>query len=404
MATADFTEQQRLEHERKVKAAFSPHSPINHPDFFSGRIEQIRAAADAITTPGLSVVIYGERGVGKTSLANILKDLLQDVVGLSRVNCAQADDFTDVVRRSATALRFRTQEETTGFGAQVTDVVRGLDEYLPQDDEGVSPDAIAELLSTLPPFVVLVIDEFDRLRTKAGAAFADMIKALSDRGADTTIVLVGVAEDISQLVANHASVERCLRQIQLPRMSDKEVEQIIDKGLAKTEMTVGSGKVKSRIVSVSQGFPHYAHLLAQNAARAALDAGRLSIADSDVSSGMITAVEFSDQTHRDLYHKAVTGTKKKHLWKEVVLACALAESDERGYFSSRAVQESLSRIIRRPVIQQTVAFHLGRLIESSRGPLLHRIGPERRYRYGFINPLMRPFLIMKGFSEGMLED
>lgn len=403
MVPADFPHERRLALERQVKSAFSPHAPINHPDFFSGRIDQIRAATDAITTPGLSVVIYGERGVGKTSLANILKDLLQDVVGLSRVNCAQADTFTDVVRRSAKALRFRTEEEGTGFGRQMKEVIRGLDDYLPEDED-VSPDSIAELLSSLPPFVVLVVDEFDRLRAKAGAAFADMIKALSDRGADTTIVLVGVAEDISQLVSNHASVQRCLRQIQLPRMSDDEVEQIIDKGFAQTEMTFDSDRVKRRIVSVSQGFPHYAHLLAQNAARAALDAGRLSLTESDVFSGMSRAVEFSDQTHRDLYHKAVTGTKKKHLWKEVVLACALAESDERGYFSSRAVQESLSTILGRPVIQQTVAFHLGRLIESSRGPLLQRIGPERRYRYGFINPLMRPFLIMKGFSEGTLED
>jgi Cdc6-like AAA superfamily ATPase len=386
MSTAAFTPKRRLELEGKVRGAFSPHSPINHPDFFSGRIDQIRAATDAISAPGLHVVIYGERGVGKTSLANILKDLLEDViVGVSRVNCAQGDSFGDVVRRSARALRFTTGEQVAGFGESES-VVRGLDEYLPKEDKETSPDTIAELLSALPPYVVLVVDELDRLNPKAAAGLADMVKALSDRGADTTVVLVGVADDVTKLVANHASVERCLRQIRLPRMSEEEIEQIIDRGLEKAEMTFESRKPKHRIVSVSQGFPHYAHLLAQNAARAALDAGRASITDLDVISGTERAVEFSDQTHRDGYHKAVTGTKKKHLWREVVLACALADSDERGYFPSRAVQESLGKILDRPVIQQTVAFHLGKLIETSRGPLLRRIGPERRYRYGFVNP------------------
>ena len=70
------------------------------------------------------------------------------------------------------------------------------------------------------------------------------------------------------------------------------------------------------------------------------------------------------------------GTKKENLWNEVVAACALAPTDERGYFSSRSVQEQLADILGRPVIQQTVAFHLGKLTEASRGPMLESIGPS----------------------------
>src|SRR4051794_6281517 len=88
----------RLDHERRLKAAFSPHSPIRRPDFFLGRIDQIRAATDAITTSGLHVVIYGERGVGKTSLANILTEVLEDVLATSRVNCAERETFNSVIR------------------------------------------------------------------------------------------------------------------------------------------------------------------------------------------------------------------------------------------------------------------------------------------------------------------
>lgn len=48
---------------------FTPGSPVNERDLFSGRIEQIQSVLDAVTQRGYHAVLYGERGVGKTSLA-----------------------------------------------------------------------------------------------------------------------------------------------------------------------------------------------------------------------------------------------------------------------------------------------------------------------------------------------
>ena len=172
------------------------------------------------------------------------------------------------------------------------------------------------------------------------AAFADLIKASSDRGVATTLVLVGVAEDIDTLLGSHASVVRNLRQVNLPRMSDGDLSEIVDEGLASAGFSIEE-TTRFRVVSVSQGFPHFTHLLAQNAARAALDDGRRKIEDADVAAGMAQAVERSDQSIRDAYYKAATGVRKNNLWPEVIAACALAESDERGYFATRAVQDAI---------------------------------------------------------------
>ncbi|MGI8925513.1 MAG: hypothetical protein ACR2HN_02555 [Tepidiformaceae bacterium] len=101
-------------------------------------------------------------------------------------------------------------------------------------------------------------------------------------------------------------------------------------------------------------------------------------------------------------YRATTATRKKNLWRQVVAACALAESDERGYFSIRAVQEQISALAGRAVVQQAVSYHLGKLTEADRGPLLERTGPERRYRYRFVNSLMRPFILMKAMNDGMI--
>lgn len=406
MSTA-FTPEERLQVERKIKSAFTPHSPVNQRAFFSGRILQLRAVADTVTTTGLHAILYGERGVGKTSLTNIIQEILQVVRGVSRVNCAQGDTFDAVIRRTLMSIQWSSEVPQIGFLSRPGEKLHTLSELIPElgaAGSTLSPDLVAGLLTSLPPYVVLVIDEFDRLPKSEAAAFADLIKALSDRAAPTTLLLVGVAEDINELVATHASVERCLRQIQLPRMSDDELGGIVDIALQATGFTLSSPAVRRRIVAASMGFPHFTHALGQNSARAALDASRMEITQEDLLSGMNTLVSFGDQTHRETYHRAVTGTKKGNIWREVVAACAYAASDERGFFSSRSVQEALSRLLKRRVIQQTVAFHLGKLTEPSRGPLLQRIGPERRYRYRFLNPIMRPFVLIKATSDGLLPE
>lgn len=401
MTTAGFQEK-RAELERALNSAFSPHAPINQARFFAGRTEQVRAVVDTIRTPGLHAAIYGERGVGKTSLANIIGEFLEDVVAVRSVNCANSDTFDSAIRRSLQGLRVSQDRRRLGFlegsEAEMTDLATLLNA-----DGPVGPDDAAALLGELPPYCVLVFDEFDRLRPRQTEVFADFLKSLSDHNARTTAVLVGVAEDITALIQSHASVERCLRQVPLPRMSEDELGAIIDVGLKAAGFNLESEEPKRRVLSISQGFPHYTHLLAQNAARAALDNERTVITSKDVTVGMFIAVDRALQSHRDLYFKATTGTKKKNLWKEVVAACALAESDERGYFSSRAVQDKLSQILDRPIIQQTVAFHLGKLTEEGRGPLLQRMGPERRYRYRFINPLMRPFIFMKAVQDDLVK-
>jgi len=42
------------------------------------------------------------------------------------------------------------------------------------------------------------------------------------------------------------------------------------------------------------------------------------------------------------------------------------------------------------------AQHLNDLSESGRGPVLQKKGSTRRFRYRFINPLLQPYVIMKG--------
>ena len=55
--------------------AFSPSAPIDHQALFAGRMSQMTDVLNAIGQKGQHAVLYGERGVGKTSLAWVLSQL-----------------------------------------------------------------------------------------------------------------------------------------------------------------------------------------------------------------------------------------------------------------------------------------------------------------------------------------
>ncbi|MDE0209154.1 MAG: hypothetical protein OXJ64_04655, partial [Boseongicola sp.] len=75
--------------------------------------------------------------------------------------------------------------------------------------------------------LIVIIDEFDRLSRKVAGQMADTIKMLSDYAVPATLVLVGVADTVSDLIQEHTSVERALIQIPMPRMSTEEIRAII---------------------------------------------------------------------------------------------------------------------------------------------------------------------------------
>jgi MoxR-like ATPase len=59
----------------KIFNVFLPGTPISDFDFFAGRKQQMNAVTSAIMQPGRHAILFGERGVGKTSLAKVLVEL-----------------------------------------------------------------------------------------------------------------------------------------------------------------------------------------------------------------------------------------------------------------------------------------------------------------------------------------
>jgi hypothetical protein len=131
------------------------------------------------------------------------------------------------------------------------------------------------------------------------------------------------------------------------------------------------------------------------------------IAEGDVDRAIKRVLEKSQESIKEEYAKAVHSNRSDSLYKQVLLACALAETDfeGRGTFAPLAVCKPLTDILKRDKAVKIDAFqqHLKKFITDERGNILVRRGHERAFRFRFREPMMQPFVIMQGIEQGLVD-
>ena len=145
---------------------------------------------------------------------------------------------------------------------------------------------------------------------------ADTIKSLSDHSAAPTLMLVGVADSVEQIVGDHRSVERALVQVQMPRMSLDELMEAIDKGAGELEMGI-TNVARARIARLSEGLPYYTHLLCQHAFQRAVIDAREQVWVGDIQIAVELAVQKAQHSIRSAHQLATRSPRKDNLFNEV---------------------------------------------------------------------------------------
>ena len=144
----------------RLSNVFQPSAPINSDKLFRGRRGQDRAVVDAINQPGRHAIIFGGRGVGKTSLGKTLANKLHAIeptpVVSPFVTCDSSDNYSSIWRKAFIEIRYQTE----------TDVP-------PPDEHDIIEDIHTqwtpyEVRRTIEPFahqgiLYVVFDEFDKV-------------------------------------------------------------------------------------------------------------------------------------------------------------------------------------------------------------------------------------------------
>jgi Cdc6-like AAA superfamily ATPase len=280
----------------RLRSAFTPSLPVTDQRMFAGRTQVLTGLIQSIEDQRLHTVLYGERGIGKTSLLHVLEQSAREaryqVVYLS---CGAGSSFDEIFRSIASGIPLLFH---SGYG--------------PTSPESERGDTLADLLTSAPVSVriasemlthvvgtrvLVILDEFDRCESAAFRhAIAELLKNLSDRTVRVQLVIAGVASNVTELVEYIPSIQRSVAAVPVPDMSSTEIRQLVVNGEDASGMNFESAAI-GLIILVANGLPYLASLLCYHASHLALEQGRMTVKVGDVSAALSEALhEFESRT------------------------------------------------------------------------------------------------------------
>jgi hypothetical protein len=403
-----FTDDQYHEFITAARRVFVPYAPVELVELFQGRQEIIRRVVREIDTPGRHVVLYGDRGVGKTSLAGLISFFANRSESLTFYERCSSESRFDSILAGVLKKLGITQVPS---GATVESLLRatvagpgGVGSIGAHSRKTVSLEPVGGPFEITPQFVsealagkagLIVIDEYDRASDAAtSVALAELIKHLSDEAADTKIVVVGVAESVSELFGSHPSVCRCVAEIELKRMSDQELLKILEHGFHVLGLYCDSDRM-NRLVGLSDGFPHFTHLMGlmiceQVAERlVSHDDQPMAVVSDDYRLAISEAVSGSRESLRKSFEDAIATVKRKSDIYQWILEAMAFDCHQEVQINQ--IVHNINEINGSSLKQQNINYHLGEMVKDGPRNVLTRVRPGV---YKFRDPMMRAYVRM----------
>ncbi|MCG2840237.1 ATP-binding protein [Sandaracinobacter sp. RS1-74] len=264
--------------------ALSASQPVTSRERFAGRHDTLAALIAAIEQQRAHVVLYGERGIGKTSLIHVFAETAREARYLVLYgSCGVEARFDEMFRTFASEIPLLYHSQISPTGDE-TEHNRSFADLLGEGP--VDPRELADLFQRIVGTrVIIVLDEYDRV---ADPAFrrdvAELIKNLSDRAARVQLVLTGVASNLDELIGFTPSIRRNIVGLAVGPMAESELSEILSRAEEATGLTFAA-PARALILRMAGGSPYLARLLGNRAAGRALDDRRTSVTEADVIAG-----------------------------------------------------------------------------------------------------------------------
>lgn len=398
---------------RKPEDVFTPRAIVSREMFERRNEPDLRgnpglqdSLLDALRDRGAQVLLYGDTGVGKSSLIDIAAD--DEKLGKVTVECFSSDSFDSLIDKALKQLvtvreisRTRSKDgsgELSGTGGLSSflnvkgTITRGW--FRKSEFEVVQQPPIDALIAAMKANKkqLVVFDNFQNIVSQDDRRLvAQAMELMADRastGINARIVVIGIAADADKLLAGSGSYTRRTVQIGVPRMPDEEVREIITRGFRLLSITVDPDVVE-QVVFFSDGFPYFAHLLGLSLARTArrsstpLDAAH--VEDALERAAKEVNASYAERVQRAL---ELSGEVRP---REQILRL-LADSDQRTWLG-KDVQTAWEDHFNDGRSDFSFLYSaLGALATEKYGAILTRTGPNKSFRYQFTDPQLRPYL------------
>jgi uncharacterized protein len=258
-----------------LKQYFTPSRAISSPEFLRGRQALLNKIDRAFNSEGKHVMIFGDRGVGKTSLARTAAFLHHKGKGdpptiLCEATTTAMGLFRDIAVKCMPPkhiLESKVLKEHKKIGGGVhgyevrSEIKSGQVLELKSINEAITVLHYISNLNDNAP--VILIDEFDLIQNEeARKAFAGFLHNISDQEVSLKFIICGIGESLDALIAHHPSVGRHLAPIQLQRLPHDARWEIIQVPAEKFRVEIDRNTLV-RIGQITVGFPYYIHLIGE---------------------------------------------------------------------------------------------------------------------------------------------
>lgn len=370
--------------------AFQPAHEIVDPHRFAGRRKEVRELLDAVRTDGSVPVIYGDRGLGKSSIAAQIQlmamgdETLLEALDLLGYGLSDGETYvsvfiscTDAIRETQDVLhavseglqsleassvekdKFEIVEKTrrAKAGLKIFEVETSHRLKSSSGDAqllgGEAVRQVADRVSgALNSRILVVLDELDRVSDTSGLA-SELRKLSTPR---LKFILVGIADDWVRLLEDHQSLERHVMPVRIPAMGHGELAQIVDLAaghLARNGLDVRiHSDARKSLVDLAAGYPWFVHVIGRAALMEAISREASVVAQDDVVRGLRDLVSntFAQQFSAQ-YRRAVDGSVARelilrlcanHPERRISLETVYQEARESGV---AAPQRALSQLL-----------------------------------------------------------
>jgi len=378
--------------QNKLWEAFTPSRPKYSSRFFAGRRWALQRIITAVEQDQAHIVIFGPRGIGKTSLANVLAESASEVeYQVLRYPCGSNATFEEIFRGLLRSLPSDYLDRATQARFSGAD---NLEQLLPAGEFG--PTDLTEILSQIKlEHAILIIDEFDRVEDKQlKRQLAEAIKNLSDVAARVTFIIIGIAHSLDELIGLHPSIQRHVVGIHLPLMTSSELERVVLAGEEASGIRFEDA-TREMIAAFSKGLPYFAQLLCLHAGRKALERGSMLVQLADLRNALEIVLRESDPLARASY-EAATRDETDEFVIDVLFAAATAPFDEHGTFAAESAIAMFadSAGTKRP--ETEIRQALEDLARQETSPVIEKWATptdETRFTFGLQN--MRQYVLLR---------
>lgn len=407
--------------------AFTPAKEIQDIERFAGRTELLDALSGALQSDGAQIVLYGQRGIGKSSLSRVLMQMAtNDTAALARlkerphvkfdylpiyVTCDDSITSIDKLcmrlltdeNALAAWIPFRVVERTTAgegggkLGVKIIEVSGKVSGSISERAIEIESDARTTFINACRAVVnmdvakhglLIIVDEFDRVTDKSG--IASMLKALGPES--VTFALVGVAGTISELIADHESVARQLADgaIEVEPMTKGELAEIITRAMsALGKKYAFEADATDWITTIARGHPFYVHLVGKHALLRAIARKSLKVSIEDARDALADIAFKGSAPIQEATYKRAVG----HSFIRERILKGFAERDEQEVYTTDLYSELAKEL---KVDPSAISVYVGQLASDKYGAV---IGKTRDRYYQFNDSLFKAYAAARPFER-----